>query len=134
MSDKRGTHPNSLANLNPVQPGECRNPGGRPKGTLYIGDCLHRLLDLTAGGLQAIADDENEKQARRVAARMLLDANDPDPRVRSKAAAELIDRLEGKAVARTELSGPDGGPLQAASNDTGLMELTRRIDRIIADN
>lgn len=26
-------HPNSLANLKPIQPGEVRNPSGRPKGS-----------------------------------------------------------------------------------------------------
>ena len=42
---KRVMHPNSLANLIPIKPGECLNPGGRPKYK-PITDKIKSILDM----------------------------------------------------------------------------------------
>ena len=51
---------------------------------------------MTAEALRAIVADPTQPQGRQVAAQMMLDGTDPDPRVRGVAAERLIDRLEGK--------------------------------------
>lgn len=39
-------NPNSLANLKPIQPGEVRNPAGRPKDTPLISPAVRRFLQM----------------------------------------------------------------------------------------
>jgi len=68
--DGRVMHPNSLGNLNPIEPGRSGNPGGRTRGP-NVSSAIERLLALDPGeefqpanNAEAIAW-ETIKQARR---------------------------------------------------------------------
>ncbi len=92
-------HPHSLANLRPFKRGQpSPNPGGRPKDVLT--PALRRMLTV----------EDAEKLAMSLIAR--AKAGDV------KAATLIWDRLEGKAVARSE-SGEPG-----AFEDVDLSEFT----------
>ena len=80
---KRIIHPNSLANLKPVQPGEKLNPIGRPKGS-SITEHVRDKLRLSPERADAIA----EKWIREL----------EEFKTKDKAALlrEILDRDEGK--------------------------------------
>ena len=51
-----GKHPNSLKNLKPIQPGEARNPKGRPPGVKYISEALREQLANKRAKIKSPAD------------------------------------------------------------------------------
>ena len=59
-----------------IQPGEVRNPRGRPRSTAgaTLREWVNELMssDIDAVGLRSIADDEREKPAKRIAASRIL--------------------------------------------------------------
>jgi hypothetical protein len=83
---KRNLHPNSLANLRPIKPGERRNPSGRPADLLS--KALRRRL--------------SKEDAERIADVLIAEAMAGN----LKAIEIIWDRLEGKPVARQEHGEP----------------------------
>lgn len=71
--DMRGHHPNSLAALKPVKPGEVRNPAGRPSAGASVKEWFNGLCDTPEGELERIAKDKEEAPKRRAAAIQWLD-------------------------------------------------------------
>lgn len=60
--------PQSLANLIPAKPGECRNPGGRPKGFgAYIRDKTKDGQLLVDDALKVLANGKSSDNARSAA-------------------------------------------------------------------
>jgi len=106
-SCRRGSHPASRANLRPPwQPGESPNPGGRPKGG-STGDWL-RALD---GGTYSVDDwvrmaKDRSNGPRAAAAQILVDmtADQSNPDIRRRALGEVLDRIEGRATQRAEVT------------------------------
>jgi hypothetical protein len=67
-------HPNSLANLIPPQPGEARNPAGRPSAGATLREQVNALAQsgLTEKELRKIARDQSLPWTRRAAANRIL--------------------------------------------------------------
>ena len=102
--------PNSLANLQPIQPGETRNPGGKPKGA------RNRLQ---GAFLNALADDFDQHGKKAI-----VEAREKDPMGYVKAIAALMPKqveqtqplddltdaelLAGIAFLRSRLTEPAG--------------------------
>ena len=93
----------NIENLRPWQKGQSGNPGGRPK-TLPVTTALRLMLEEKQLPKRAHPD---MTVAERIALRLARKAIKED-----KAAVEVMDRVEGKARQRTELSGPNGGAMQ----------------------
>lgn len=91
---KRGKNPNSLANLKPWQPGQSGNPEGRPKN------------DLAREIAQAVFT-QNAELIYAAMAKAILSGS-------PYAFKELAERGFGKLKEIKELSGPEGGPIQAS--------------------
>lgn len=73
--------PSSLANLNPIKPGEIRNPLGRKTLGASIKECLNSFAekDLTLDELKKIAKDSAKGWTHRQAAlRMIRSLENPD--------------------------------------------------------
>ena len=100
----------------PVRPGEeSRNPGGLVKGQhSFPSRWIGALADLPDCELYEIVGDERASRSKRAAAQFWVDTRDANPDVRRKAYVMLVERIEGKALSRNELSGPDGGPIPHA--------------------
>lgn len=64
----------------------------------------NRLLNET---LRRVITQEDGLKARKIAEALVARASDGDV----SAIREVFDRMEGKAVAKTEISGADGSPL-----------------------
>ena len=73
------------------------NPGGVPKGTIYPGDYMRRMMHLAEPELRRIAADEGLPAPKRIAANMIIAALDGTGDDRRWATKELLDRTEGKA-------------------------------------
>lgn len=97
----------------PFLPGQSGNLSGRPK---------RRLVD-KALEVQLLTNDS--EKATQLAAVLLEKAL----RGNLDAAKLVLDRVEGRALQRTELSGPDAGPL-AFANMTDE-QLDARIDELV---
>jgi hypothetical protein len=81
-------HPNSLANLKPIQPGQALNPSGRPKLPAEIREAA---LAHTPAAIETLA-------------RIMQDERVP-PGVRVQAADKIMDRALGKAPQQVEVKG-----------------------------
>lgn len=71
---KKGTNPNSLANLKPAKPGEVRNPQGRKTAGASIREWVNSFAeaDLTLAQLRKIAKSPKEGWTRRAAAERII--------------------------------------------------------------
>jgi len=87
-------NPNSLANLVPWKPGQTGNPGGRPKH------------DVGADIARAILEN-NREAAYKALGRALMKGN-------AYVFKELCDRAYGKTPNKVEVTGAEGGPIDAS--------------------
>lgn len=101
-AEVRTIHPNSLANLNRFVPGVSGNPGGVPKGRVFIADCYTRLISLPIDELRAY---QPKNGAEAIALKQALNAVDnQNALVALPSAKEIADRTEGRPAQRVELS------------------------------
>ena len=110
-SAKRGTHPKSLANLRPPwKPGECPNPGGKPKhdvASSFARAVIEGSLDVAYAGFS--------KQLAKGDA---------------YAFTQLAERGYGKLLQKQELTGKDGGPVHLAQiSDADLNARIAQLER-----
>jgi hypothetical protein len=116
---KRTPHPNSLKNLRPAwqRGAPSPNPGGRPRKLIteayeklarkkFPGDSKHRTY-------AELAAEGNFRSAIKG---------------KTEAIKEITDRLEGKVVQQTELSGRDGDPVShTIALDDEILELLKQL-------
>ena len=117
-------------NIDPykIKKGEVRNPKGKPKGTLNAKTILKQLLDAQ------IDDDEigPTNKPRKITGfeklmrKLIRMGNEGD----IKAIREILDRVEGKPIAKQEITGVDGGPLKV-ENDISISELDSKLAKYI---
>ncbi len=103
------------------KPGQSGNPNGRPPGAVSIVAIIRRMLDEEC---EDKATGTRRKVAEVIADRLIgkaIDKND------LRALQDIIDRVDGKATQRTEVSGPDGQPIEINS---ARAELESRLDGI----
>lgn len=87
--------PERLRGLTPYKPGQSGNPGGMPKGAVYVTPALRRLMKMGALDLSQFSP---ETVAEVMALRLIYSGMyslDPLPAIK-----EIIDRTEGKALQR----------------------------------
>lgn len=89
-------------------------PGaGRPKNPRAVDVLRERLEEQIDRVLNPLFDAlEAETQAIALGAEDAEPISVPDHRIRLAAVREILDRSYGKPTQATEISGPDGGPLQ----------------------
>ncbi len=121
-SDRTGTKTRkvpsakSLANLEPTKwkPGQSGNPGGRPKKGLLTDEIEAMANELVPDEVEKMASKlipggkKNRTWKRFHAERLFMSAGQG----KVQAAAEIMDRVEGKAIQRVDmaLSLPDDDP------------------------
>lgn len=91
-NNKDSSREKSNANLNPIKPGEVRNPAGRPKKALCIPDILRELAALPS----KYDADKKKTRLRAICDRALDQAEGGDKDARNW----IADRMEGKAIDR----------------------------------
>ena len=101
------------------KPGQSGNPGGRPKKQVTA--ALESELNNLVPG-----DSEKRTWLQLMVQGAIKKAVKGD----MKAFAEIIDRLEGKAMQAHELSGPGGGAINVQSRTPQEME--KRISELLA--
>jgi hypothetical protein len=107
----RGKHPNSRANLKPIQPGQVLNPSGRPR---QVATKLLRDLATT----QIEGAEEGDTYAKRIALKVLQMASDGN----TEAIKIYHDRMEGR-------------PRQSISLDTDEhTRLERRLENYLSES
>jgi hypothetical protein len=126
--DRRGKHPNSLANLKPIQPGEVRNPlgiNGRTYSIEYhklsqepIPEIVRLALNKKFGAELIVKGDT---WARANALSMHYEAV---CRGITAAAQEIREAVEGRATQRIEVGGSDGA---AAEHPTFQISFTDKL-------
>lgn len=106
--DKRGMNPKSRANLlPPITSGDPRiNPNGRPKGISITAE-MNKLL---AGDPEVLKTRKPKRGVELLARGIFSRATGKS----DKLALETWNRVDGKLAEKTELSGPDGGPVQVS--------------------
>lgn len=82
----------------PFKPGKSGNPKGRQSSKPFA-DALRMEIAQLEGDRRGL---------RKVARKLITKAEEGD----MQAIKELADRLDGKAVQQTELTGKDGGPIE----------------------
>ncbi len=142
MEEKRQMHPNSLANLKPVQRGEVRNPLGIGRKTYSleyhavsqepIPEAVRLALNKKFGA-ELIA--EGDTWARANALSMHFESV---CRGMTAAAQEIREAVEGRATQRVELSGADGAaaehPTFRVTFEEEVLELKSGDERITPDD
>ena len=91
MASKKKLSPASLANLRPIQPGEIRNPGGRPS---IPEDVKAALKAATPAAVATLVE-------------IMTQGKSEDTRV--KAANIILERVYGKAAAQVNVNVTDVG-------------------------
>ena len=116
--DKRGTNPNSLANLKPFAKGQSGNPFGMAQGTKHRGTILQKWVELETkfGNL----NPKGEKIFEELGTNIKITVEDEialalikEARLGSVAAIrEINDTLYGKMEIKTEIYGKNGGAIE----------------------
>ncbi len=92
-------------NLKPFQPGQSGNPSGKPKGATHSSTRLKRILELVQKARNPVTKEDEDFTVLE-----LMDMKQIDKALKgdTKAYAEIIDRLEGKAAqtSKVEISNP----------------------------
>src|SRR5829696_8306401 len=83
----KSVHPNSLANLRPVQPGQALNPGGRPKIPAEVREAA---LALTLKAIKTLGD--------------IMEDESVSPGVRVTACERILDRALGKPAQTVDVT------------------------------
>lgn len=96
-----------LDNLTPFKKGESGNPDGRPKGQRNYATIYREAL-IKLGKLNNKTPEELEEE---ILSKGLLNARSGDYRFYK----DILDRLYGTPVSRTELTGKDGEPINKIS-------------------
>ena len=107
------------ANLKPIQPGETRNPNGRPKGKLNYDTRVDMAIEALANAMVAQHNKKKENKNNQITVddidiegdifmQHLNKARAGD----SKAMPDFLDRRHGKATQRMEITGKDGNPIE----------------------
>jgi len=105
-------HPNSLANLKGHEFKKGNKLGGRKKGSISLTDSLKRALEMECEQINEYTNQIEKRQLRDwVGIALVAKAMKGDV----PAIKEVLDRMEGKATQKLEVSGTDGGPLAMAS-------------------
>lgn len=103
-------------NLKPIQPGETRNPNGRPKGKLNFDTRIDMAIEVLANTYVKKYNKEHKKQ-------ITLDDVDIEGDIflqyinkarsgDSKMMPDFMDRRHGKATQTIQVSGKDGNPIE----------------------
>lgn len=106
-------------NLKPIQPGETRNPNGRPKGKLNYDTRVDMAIEALALAMVAQHNKKKENKGNQITVddidiegdifmQHLNKARAGD----SKAMPDFLDRRHGKATQRMEITGKDGNPIE----------------------
>lgn len=109
-----------IANLIPWQPGQSGNPSGRPKKqpvTDYLKEQLEgpipqSMLDAMKPGARQVFFDvygANPTFGQMIAFKLIAISARGD----MMAIRELLERVEGKVAQKTQLTGPEDGPIRA---------------------
>ena len=107
------------------EPGKSGNPQGSPKGVPNAATRYKRFLQLVQPGKNPVTGEQEEfTVAELMDLRQIKKALDGD----LNAYKEILDRLEGKAKQQTEHTGPDGGPIQVAQEQTIIQVKFRKGD------
>ena len=91
-------------NLIPIKPGETRNPNGRPKGRRNFTTIFYDALEKLAAK-NGMEPDQLETE---ILEKALLSARKGDHRFYK----DLMDRLHGTAVQRTQMEDSEGNSIQ----------------------
>jgi hypothetical protein len=95
-TEKQSKYPAArLRGLTPYKPGQCGNPGGMPKGVVYVTSALRRLMKM---GPIELSQFQPQNAAEVMAMRLIYSSMyslDALPAIK-----EIIDRTEGKALQR----------------------------------
>jgi hypothetical protein len=97
-------HPNSLANLNPIKPGEVRNPTGKRSAAWSVREWWNAMSEWSHQQIEAIANDVTETAAKRAAAQRWIAALDPTGRPGDEL-DRILDQTGGKPKQQVEVSG-----------------------------
>jgi hypothetical protein len=84
---KKTAHPNSLANLKPIQPGQALNPSGRPKIPAEVREAA---MALTPEAIKTLGD-------------IMRDPSAP-PATRVTAADKILDRALGRPAQQVDVT------------------------------
>lgn len=94
-------------NLIPFEKGH-KGIGGRPKGSISISATLRKLMEKNYVAKDPFTQTTEKKKIREwIALRLIAQAMQGN----IKATKEILDRLEGKAIQITEITGRDGEPI-----------------------
>lgn len=100
----RGSHPNSRANLKPAQPGEVRNPSGKPEGTKDRATVIRKWVETPAEVTNPVT-----KAKERGTVEDLIVIAQVSQAVKGNTAAfkELMDSIYGRLTEKLQVNNYD---------------------------
>lgn len=121
MTDKKKERPQNK-NLKPFPKGVVhKHKGGRKQGSRNLSTILRDALST-----KVTLKDETKTTAEWIIQALISKAGKGD----IQAIREIMDRMEGKATQRTEITGADGSAIEVKKSE-GLRELDARLVEII---
>src|SRR5918995_1644717 len=107
----KSPHPNSLANLRPVQPGQALNPGGRPKVPAEVREAA---MALTADAIRTLGEIMRDPKA--------------PPATRVTAADKILDRALGRPAQTMDVKSEKRDLLEYSIADLVAIAYQRRME------